>query len=131
MTAPDTTDPHRPHLQAPTLAEAVEAVTTAAKSGYWGGTGQAIRTVLTALRSQAARIAELEEQARLDGEALEQTHMFLVNAPLESGVCCCGDDVSVHGWSHGHAPVDALSYAAASLLESIRTRLASREGGAE
>lgn len=43
-------------------------------------------------------------------EAATNALNFLRNAPLESGVCCCGDPVAGHNMGSGHAPVDDLAF---------------------
>lgn len=54
--------------------------------------------------------------------ALEGAFTFLRSAPLESGICCCGDPVENHNYGSGHSPVDELAYHA----DEIRTVLERR-----
>lgn len=51
-----------------------------------------------------ARITELEE--------------FIRNAPVSSGVCCCGDSMDTHdsGMYSGHSPVDQWDYSVMQIL---------------
>lgn len=58
---------------------------------------------------------ELEESRQL----LKDVRDFLQHAPLESGVCCCGNPVEGHGFGDGHSPVDDLQYAAANWVERL------------
>ena len=44
-------------------------------------------------------------------------------APMESGVCCCGDPIEEHGYDSGHSPVDAVQYSAMQLESEIRAAL--------
>lgn len=46
---------------------------------------------------------------------------FIKNAPVASGVCCCGDSIAGHAdpMTCGHVPVDAWDYAVLLLCEEI------------
>ncbi|WP_313329432.1 hypothetical protein [Comamonas sp.] len=61
------------------------------------------------------RIQELES-------ALQGTVDFLTHAPLETGICCCGDSMSQHGnpMDCGHSPVDSGGYAVSSHIDGLR-----------
>jgi len=61
-------------------------------------------------------------------EALDGVHSFLMSAPIESGICCCGDRVEDHNMGSGHSPVDELSYAAAGYVEKIDAALSKALG---
>ncbi|WP_037500570.1 hypothetical protein [Sphingomonas jaspsi] len=52
-------------------------------------------------------------------DLLKRIREFLISAPLESGVCCCGNPVESHGFGDGHTPVDDLQYAAHNLIDEI------------
>lgn len=56
-------------------------------------------------------------------EALNACLNFLDSAPLESGICCCGDPIEGHGYHSGHSPVDDLQYHAAQIAELARAAL--------
>jgi hypothetical protein len=79
--------------------------------------------------SEAEAIAAWNTRASLSSElarcrnALEGVRRFLVSAPLESGVCCCGSPVEGHGFGDGHSPVDELAYAAMNQVEAIDAAL--------
>lgn len=61
-------------------------------------------------------------------EALDKLVEFIKRAPVESGVCCCGDAMDQHNdpmWS-GHAPVDMWDHNVNSYVEEhekLRARL--------
>lgn len=55
---------------------------------------------------------------------VESALIFLRTAPLESGVCCCGDAVDSHNMGSGHSPVDELQYHAANLAERLEAAIA-------
>lgn len=57
---------------------------------------------------------------------LERALAFLRSAPLESGVCCCGDPVESHNYGSGHAPVDELAYHAGQIADEISAALEKR-----
>ena len=76
----------------------------------------------------AAEAASRQEVERLR-EALEGVATFLETAPLESGVCCCGDPIEGHGYHSGHSPVDQASYTAMLWAKDIRAALTASEGG--
>ncbi len=46
---------------------------------------------------------------------------FVKNAPVSSGVCCCGDSMEGHAdpMSCGHSPVDQWDYSLSNWLEEI------------
>ena len=56
--------------------------------------------------------------------ALESVLGFLRHAPLESGVCCCGNPIDGHGYGDGHSPVDELQYHAGGLADELAAVLA-------
>lgn len=72
-------------------------------------------------------LALIAERDAMRG-ALESAADFLETAPIESGVCCCGDAIDSHGLWSGHSPVDAACYAASQHAESIRSTLAALGG---
>lgn len=53
-------------------------------------------------------------------ELLDKVEEFLRNAPLMSGVCCCGMEMKDHGFHHGHSAVDSGEYAIEQMIEKIR-----------
>jgi len=59
--------------------------------------------------------------------AAEKALAFLRNAPLESGICCCGDPIVGHGYGSGHSPVDDLAYHSSQVAEKLAAALATRE----
>ena len=48
---------------------------------------------------------------------------FVRNAPVYSGVCCCGDEMSSHTspMNDGHSPVDQWDYALSKFVEEYDT----------
>ena len=58
--------------------------------------------------------------------AAEEALSFLQNAPLESGICCCGDPISGHGYGSGHPPVDDLAYHSSQVAEKLQAALTPR-----
>jgi hypothetical protein len=63
-------------------------------------------------------------------EAADKARDFLRHAPLESGVCCCGNPIEDHGYDDGHSPVDELQYHASNLADELNTALeAARKQG--
>jgi len=46
---------------------------------------------------------------------------FIENAPVASGVCCCGDDMERHGnpMDCGHSPVDMWDYSVIGWREQL------------
>lgn len=46
---------------------------------------------------------------------------FMENAPVNSGVCCCGDDMNRHGnpMACGHSPVDMWDHSVICWREDI------------
>lgn len=75
--------------------------------------------------------ARNDERALKLVEALRGVREFLMSAPMESGVCCCGSPVDGHGFGDGHSPVDELSYAAQGQIERIDTALADTQPSGE
>lgn len=61
------------------------------------------------------RIQELES-------AIQGSVEFLTHAPLETGICCCGDSMNGHGnpMDCGHSPVDSGAYAISAHIEGLR-----------
>jgi hypothetical protein len=51
---------------------------------------------------------------------------MLENCSVESGVCCCGDDMTRHGspMACGHSPVDSGAHYAEQLLGELRAAIA-------
>lgn len=70
-------------------------------------------TGLTSSQLQS-RVAELEA-------ALQQALRFIREAPVSSGICCCGDSIDGHAsaWNCGHTPVDMWDDASSSLLKEL------------
>ena len=68
-----------------------------------------------------AKILLLERENKLAVKSLQAVKSFLENAPLESGVCCCGDTMAKHTprFDAGHEPVDSGAYAIASEIKFI------------
>ena len=56
--------------------------------------------------------------------AAQEALNFLNNAPLESGICCCGDPIENHGYGSGHSPVDDVAYHASQVAETLRAAIA-------
>ena len=91
-------------------------------------------SVITEARAAIAKATG--EDARLI--AAEPELLFLVrglvdllgNCSVESGVCCCGDDMRSHAdpMNCGHSPVDSGAYAALSLYERAVEVLAKAAG---
>lgn len=84
-----------------------------------------------ALRAEVADLkARLLEAERGNEELVrlraEQRNLrafvdWVRNAPVSSGVCCCGDDMDRHGdpMACGHSPVDEWDYTLADWLVSL------------
>lgn len=78
---------------------------------------------IDALEIAAHRIEALSaENERLRVMSLRIAD-WLRCAPMESGVCCCGDPIEGHGYDSGHSPVDAVQYSAMQLESEIRAAL--------
>ena len=58
--------------------------------------------------------------------AAKEVLSFLQNAPLESGICCCGDPISGHGYGSGHSPVDDLAYHSSQVAKKLQDALTPR-----
>ena len=71
----------------------------------------------------ADRIEALSAEVERLREMLRLVDEWLKFAPLESGVCCCGDPIEGHGYYSGHSPVDAVQYSAMQLSDEIRAAL--------
>ena len=79
---------------------------------------------------------QIEEDARMLAAAPELLCLvrglvdMLGNCSVESGVCCCGDDMRSHAdpMNCGHSPVDSGAYAALSLYERAVEVLAKATG---
>lgn len=71
---------------------------------------------LETIASLRARIRELEA-------GLQKAVGFLQDAPLSSGVCCCGSPIEGHGYGDGHSPVDDLQYHAGNLQQEFTALL--------
>ena len=84
---------------------------------------------MTPVLDAADRIEELEAQVRAAdalAEALEGWIGVAANCTIESGVCCCGDDMERHGnpLDCGHSPVDHGAYVAMQLIDDTTSALA-------
>jgi hypothetical protein len=55
---------------------------------------------------------------------------FLKTAPVDSGVCCCGDRMDDHS-PHDHSPVDQWDYSLGNWLRSIEVQNRQRVQQAE
>lgn len=69
------------------------------------------------------RVAELKAENERLRVVLLRIADWLRYAPMESGVCCCGDHIEGHGYDSGHSPVDAVQYSAMQLESEIRAAL--------
>lgn len=87
----------------------------------WEGEDEDVRDTLR--RIATAAINELGVERLV--ETLEAVRQFLTDAPLESGICCCGNPVEGHGFDDGHSPVDDLTYSAMSHVAHIDEALSS------
>lgn len=76
-------------------------------------------------RLAAADLIETQarEIERLRGLLLKAADWLKV-APIESGICCCGDPIDGHDYYNGHSPVDAVQYSAMELHKEIHAALA-------
>lgn len=54
---------------------------------------------------------------------LRDTLIMLQNCSVESGVCCCGDDMDKHGMAADHTPVDQGAQFAGQLETEIKEYL--------
>jgi hypothetical protein len=70
-------------------------------------------------QDRAELVAEIERLRKLLLNAAD----WLKDAPIESGICCCGDPIEGHSYYSGHSPVDAVQYSAMQLREEIRAAL--------
>jgi hypothetical protein len=77
---------------------------------------------------EAAGISELQKEIDTKTAALENAVRFLRAAPLESGICCCGNPIEGHGYHDGHSPVDELQYHSHGLVETLEAALSSKGG---
>ena len=86
----------------------------------------------------ADRIEALERQVKAADALAEKLEGWIgvaANCTIESGVCCCGDDMDRHGipLDCGHSPVDHGAYAATQLIDATTSALAAyratKEGG--
>lgn len=61
---------------------------------------------------------------------LENCLAVMENVSMESGVCCCGDEMEKHSnvFDSGHMPVDSGVYAAGSLIKEIKKELGIKDG---
>lgn len=80
-----------------------------------------------AWRAAAAVIAQAFAEVVAERDSLRKCTVtalaFLRSAPLESGVCCCGDAVDTHTMGSGHSPVDDLAYYAGQLADELSQAL--------
>ena len=74
-------------------------------------------------RAQRFAVQLRTERDHLAG-LLRDARELITHGVFEDGYCCCGSSVDSHGLGDGHAPVDALSYHAGQVCESIDTALA-------
>lgn len=63
--------------------------------------------------------AELESKLAKCQENVTLLLDFIKNAPVSSGVCCCGDSIEAHHQYSDHYPVDQWDYSVAGLVEKI------------
>lgn len=58
--------------------------------------------------------------------ALVSAADFIESAPVSSGVCCCGSDMTTHesAMDCGHSPVDQWNYSATSKVAEMRKVIA-------
>lgn len=86
-----------------------------------------------------ARLEALERQVKAADALAEKLEGWIgvaANCTIESGVCCCGDDMERHGspLDCGHSPVDHGAYVATQLIDDTTSALAAytatKEGGA-
>lgn len=100
-------------------------LTTALTDELQGGGAEVPYSIIA--ERVAARVAD--EASALSctlTAAAEEALSFLQNAPLESGICCCGDPISGHGYGSGHSPVDDLAYHSSQVAEKLQAALTPR-----
>ena len=56
-------------------------------------------------------IKELREQNEKLQARVAELESFINQAPVETGVCMCGDDIKDHNQASGHSPVDVWDHA--------------------
>ena len=80
-----------------------------------------------AIDKQREEAADRIEALSAENERLRVMSLRIADwlrcAPMESGVCCCGDPIEGHGYDSGHSPVDAVQYSAMQLESEIRAAL--------
>lgn len=89
---------------------------------------------MTEIETLRARIAELEKQRDGLAKAVSCWLGIAENCSIESGCCCCGDDMKNHASPMicGHSPVDmANSSVDFAIKESIAALASVQEGGAK
>lgn len=69
------------------------------------------------IREAADEIERLEKLV----EEMNKFVEFVRNAPVSSGVCCCGDNMDDHAdpYSCGHSPLDQWEYSVSNWIEQI------------
>lgn len=67
--------------------------------------------------AKADELARLREAERKMRDFIE----FVKSSPVNSGVCCCGDEMDTHPepMSCGHTPVDQWHYSLSQWLDQI------------
>lgn len=97
-------------------------------ASFYSGTSEMCKGFQSEADAIAAWNARPSSPEAVLREALEGVRGFLMSAPLESGICCCGDTMEGHGTYLGHSPVDELTYAAMNQVERIDAALAQTQG---
>jgi len=77
--------------------------------------------------------AEAEIHAFFDAavariEKYREFAAFVKNAPVSSGVCCCGSNMTDHTQSDNHTPVDQWHYSLSQWLKELKQVDPSGEG---
>ena len=89
--------------------------------GVWG-TAQAALCAQFFLAGRGAVPAGMESLR----DVIRRCADFIENAPVSSGVCCCGDSIEHHAdpMSCGHSPRDQWDYSAESMVAELRAATA-------
>ena len=64
-----------------------------------------------ALESERAMNANLTAEVDRLQARVAELESFINQAPVETGVCMCGDDIKDHNQASGHSPVDVWDHA--------------------
>lgn len=78
-------------------------------------------------RQKQARIERLEAAVKEWRDRCTKLLAFIEHAPVDSGVCCCGEDMRNHDGSIDHSPIDQWAWSVHCWSKEINEALKNTE----